>query len=62
MALRGWQSPKQAALYTKKVNHARLEASGAQFLRVRKDDKKIPLSTPITLSGSTKKSKFQWYY
>jgi hypothetical protein len=42
MALHGWQSPKQAALYTKKVNRARLEASGAQFPRVRKDDKKTP--------------------
>lgn len=57
MALSGWQSPKQAAHYTRKVNRARLEASGAQFLRVRKDNKSVPLSGPAPSGGTLRAKK-----
>ncbi len=32
MALFGWANPKQAAIYTKKANRAKLEAAAAPLL------------------------------
>jgi len=52
MALFGWASTKQAALYTKKVSRARLESEAAPLLQGRKGNESVPLS-PVIASGGT---------
>jgi len=44
MALFGWTSPRQAAVYTKKVNRARLEAAAASLLQLQNSNS---LADPI---------------
>jgi hypothetical protein len=43
MALFGWTTPEQAALYTRKANRARLEASAAPLLEARNRNRSVPL-------------------
>src|SRR5690348_12929531 len=52
MALFGWTNPQQAAVYTKKANRAKLEASAAPLLEARSSNKSVPL-LPAVASGRT---------
>jgi integrase len=52
MALFGWTTPQQAALYTRKANRARLEASAAPLLETRNRNRSVPLF-PGAASGGT---------
>jgi integrase len=57
MALFGWTTTKQAALYTRKANRARLEAGAAPLLaRVppaeRNDNRIVPLSRAVNAGGT----------
>src|SRR5215471_4682574 len=52
MALFGWTSPQQAAVYTKKANRARLEAQAAALLQAQTSNKSVPL-LPAVASGGT---------
>jgi integrase len=56
MALLGWANPQQAAVYTKKVNRAKLEAQAAVLLQAQTSNKSVPLS-PAVASGGTIRSK-----
>jgi integrase len=56
MALFGWTTPQQAAVYTKKANRARLEASAAPLLEARNRNKSVPLY-PGVASGGTIRPK-----
>ena len=56
MALFGWASTKQAALYTRKARRAKLEAEAAPLLAGQKENKTVPLF-PLVASGGTKKGK-----
>jgi hypothetical protein len=55
MALFGWSTTKQAALYTRKANRAHLEAGAAPLLaRVtpeRNNNETVPLFRPVRSSG-----------
>jgi hypothetical protein len=52
MASFGWTTPQQAAVYTKKANRARLEASAAPLLQARNTNRSVPLF-PEVASGGT---------
>jgi integrase len=52
MALFGWTTPQQAALYTRKASRARLEASAAPLLEARNRNRSVPLF-PRVASGGT---------
>jgi integrase len=56
MALFGWTNPQQAAVYTKKANRAKLEASAAPLLEARSSNKSVPL-LPAVGSGGTIRPK-----
>jgi hypothetical protein len=56
MALFGWTNPQQAAVYTKKANRAKLEASAAPLLEARSSNKSFPL-LPAVGSGGTIRPK-----
>ena len=56
MALFGWTTPQQAALYTRKANRARLEAAAAPLLAARNQNESVPLF-PATASGGTIRAK-----
>jgi integrase len=56
MALFGWTSTKQAALYTRKASRARLEADAAALLEGRKGNESVPLF-PVVASGGTIRTK-----
>jgi integrase len=56
MALFGWTNPQQAAIYTKKANRAKLEASAAPLLEARSSNKSVPL-LPAVASGGTIRPK-----
>jgi integrase len=56
MALFGWTSPHQAALYTKKANRVRLEAQAAALLQAQNSNKSVPL-LPAVVAGGTDGSK-----
>jgi integrase len=56
MALFGWTSTKQAALYTRKADRARLEAKAATLLQAPKGNANVPLFPLVTSSG-TKRTK-----
>jgi integrase len=56
MALFGWTNPQQAAVYTKKANRAKLEASAALLLKARSSNKSVPL-LPAVASGGTIRPK-----
>jgi integrase len=52
MALFGWASSRQAAVYTRKANRAKLEAEAAPLLNARNGNKSVPLF-PAVASGGT---------
>ena len=58
MAMFGWDSPKQAALYTKAANRKKLTGD-AMHLKVpdQKTNKSVPLSGEVTRSGTIKAKK-----
>jgi hypothetical protein len=56
MALFGWASPKQAALYTKKADHTKLEAEATRFLAGQNGNIGVP-PFPAVASGGTKRTK-----
>jgi len=57
MALFGWSSTKQAALYTRNASRARLEADAAPLLmRGRNSNESVPLF-PVVASGGTSRGK-----
>ena len=57
MALFGWSSPQQAALYTKKANRAKLEAAAAPLLEARIGNKSVPLFPAVASSGTIQPEK-----
>jgi integrase len=57
MALFGWASTKQAAIYTRKANRTRLEAEAAPLLQVRKENESVPLFPVAASSGTTATKK-----
>jgi integrase len=52
MALFGWTTPQQAAVYTKKANRARLEAAVAPLLEARNRNKSVPLFSGVASGGT----------
>jgi integrase len=52
MALFGWTTPQQAAVYTKKANRARLEASAAPLLEARNRNRSVPLFSGAASDGT----------
>lgn len=53
MAVYGWESPKQAALYTRKANRKRLAESAMHLLvPERKTDKSVPPSVSQRAGGT----------
>jgi integrase len=56
MALFGWTTSKQAAIYTRKANRARLEADAAALLRGPKENEDAP-PFPVVASGGTIRPK-----
>jgi integrase len=52
MALFGWTTPQQAAVYTKKANRARLEASAAPLLEARNRNRSVPLFSEMASGGA----------
>ena len=57
MALFGWSSTKQAALYTRNASRARLEADAAPLLmQGRNGNESVPLF-PVVASGGTTRAK-----
>ncbi len=57
MALFGWSSPQQAALYTKKANRAKLEAAAAPLLEARNGNKSVPLFPAVASGGTIRPDK-----
>jgi hypothetical protein len=53
---RGWASTKQAAIYTRKANRAKMEAEAAPLLAGRKSNESVPLF-PVASSGRTNERK-----
>jgi hypothetical protein len=56
MALFGWASTKQAAIYTRKANRARLEGEAAVLLHGPRGNESVPLF-PMVASGGTIRRK-----
>lgn len=56
MALFGWASTKQAAIYTRKASRAKMEAEAAPLLAGRKSNESVPLF-PVVSSGGTNERK-----
>jgi integrase len=52
MALFGWSNPQQPAVYTKKVNRAKLEAAAAPLLGARNGNKSVPLFAMVASGGT----------
>jgi integrase len=64
MALFGWANPKQAAVYTKKANRAKLEAAAAPLLDARNSNeaerdsnKSVPLFARVPAGGTVRPKK-----
>lgn len=57
MALFGWTSPQQAAVYTRKANRARLEASAAVLLEAQSSNKSVPLFPAVSPGGTIRAEK-----
>jgi integrase len=57
MALFGWTNPQQAAVYTRKANRARLEASAAPLLQVQTSNKSVPLLSAVPSGGTIRPKK-----
>jgi integrase len=56
MALFGWASTKQAALYTRKASRVKLESEAAPLLQGRIRNESVPLF-PVMAPGGTKSGK-----
>lgn len=56
MALFGWTSTKQAALYTRRANRAKLEAEAALLLEGQTRNNDVP-PFPVASSGGTRRGK-----
>lgn len=54
MALFGWASTKQAAIYTRNANRARLEAEAAPLLQAPSGNANVPLFPSVASSGMKK--------
>ena len=52
MALFGWTTPQQAAVYTKKANRARHKAAVAPLLEARNRNKSVPLFSGVASGGT----------
>jgi integrase len=57
MALFGWSTTKQAALYTRKANRARLEAGAAPLLARIERNEIVPLSKAVNAGGTIRSKK-----
>ena len=65
MALFGWANPKQAAVYTKKANRAKLEAAAALLLNAgssnaaseRDSNTSVPLFAEVPAGGTFRPKK-----
>jgi integrase len=57
MALFGWTTSKQAAVYTRKVNRARLEAAAAVLLQGQVENKSVPPFPAVASSGTIRPEK-----
>ena len=58
MAIYGWESPKQAALYTKKANRKRLAASAMHLLvSEHSENESVPLPAPKSAGGTNQDKK-----
>jgi len=53
MALFGWTNPQQAAVYTRKANRARLEATAAPLLLAQSGNRSVPLFPAVVSGGTT---------
>jgi hypothetical protein len=54
MALFGWASPQQAAVYTKKANRAKLEAAAAALLEARNRNEEVQAIPAMAEQDSNK--------
>jgi hypothetical protein len=52
MALFGWTTTKQAGIYTRKANRAKLEGEAAALLQGRKGNESVPLFPAAASSGT----------
>ncbi|MCZ6637059.1 MAG: tyrosine-type recombinase/integrase [Alphaproteobacteria bacterium] len=58
MAIYGWESPKQAAIYTRKVNRKRLAAAAMhKLVPAQTENESVPLSGVVASSGTTEGKK-----
>jgi len=58
MAIYGWESPKQAAVYTRKANRKKLAASAMHLLVAEQtEDENVPLSSRNSASGTNQDNK-----
>jgi integrase len=57
MALFGWASTKQAALYTRKANRARLEGEAAALLQGPRGNESVPLFPAVASGGTIRRKK-----
>jgi integrase len=55
MALFGWESTKQVAIYTKKASRARLESAAAPLLLGRIENESVPLFQGVASSGTKRR-------
>jgi hypothetical protein len=56
MALFGWATTKQAAIYTRKANRTKLESEAARLLEAQTSNTSVPLF-PAMASGGTIRPK-----
>jgi integrase len=57
MALFGWESTKQVALYTKKARRAKLESAAAPLLLGRIENESVPFFQAVAPSGAKRSNK-----
>jgi hypothetical protein len=57
MALFGWESTKQVALYTKKARRAKLESAAAPLLLGRIENESVPPFQAVAPSGAKRSNK-----
>jgi integrase len=57
MALFGWSSSKQAALYTRRANRAKLEREAAPLLQGLKENESVPLLHAVGSGGTSRARK-----
>ena len=57
MALFGWTTTKQAAIYTRKANRAKLESEAAPLLEAQTRNKTVPLFPAVAFGGTISAKK-----